>query len=144
MPYIKQGYTYAKRMQIPFQVRLKNGDVIYGAKGDYVCTDTDASERWIVADDIFEQTYRRVTRSKVAAAQRSRLLERYHFHIYRKTAVTWAKELTQPMMVHTLEGPVSAEAGEYLCMGAQGEQWPQMRERFEENYELAEEAVSSE
>jgi hypothetical protein len=142
LPYRKRGYTYAKRMDVPFQVRLKNGDTIFGAKDDYVCTDQETTERWIVASDIFEQTYRRVQKTKVGHSERNRLLERYHFHLYRKFAVTWAKQIEKPMMIHTLEGPVHAQKGEYLCVGAQGEQWPQMKDRFEENYELAEEAVS--
>jgi hypothetical protein len=141
LPYRKRGFTYAKRMQIPFQVRLKNGDTIYGAKGDYVCTDADTSERWIVAADIFEDTYRHISRPNVPLNKRNRLLEHYHFHIFLKIAVTWARQLTQPMLVNTLEGPVSAQAGEYLCIGAKGEQWPQLRDRFEENYELVKEAT---
>ena len=142
LSYRKRGYTYAKRMLIPFQVRLKNGDIIYGAQGDYVCTDQDTTERWIVASDIFVQTYKRIIKAKVPLDKRNRLLERYHFHVYSKFAVTWARKLDQPMMVNTLEGPVSAQKGEYLCVGAKGEQWPQLRERFEENYELIKEAIS--
>jgi hypothetical protein len=144
LPYRKQGFTYAKRMHIPFQVRLKNGDVIFGAPGDFVCTDHDTTERWIVAADIFDETYRRVPKNDAPAKARNRLLEHYHFHLYRKASITWAKMIDQPMIVNTLEGPVSAEAGAYLCVGAKGEQWPQLRARFEENYELVEEAVSSE
>src|SRR5262245_49268860 len=107
-------------MQIPFQVRLKNGDVIYGMKGDYVCTDNETTERWIVASDIFEDTYRHISRTQVPRNKRNRLLEHYRFHLYYKVAITWARQLTQPQIVNTLEGPVSAQAGEYLCVGTKG------------------------
>jgi hypothetical protein len=136
-PYRKKGVTYAKKMQVAFKVRLKNEDIIYGKPGDYVCTDVDTTERWIVEDQIFERTYKLVPLTEVKPHQRNNLLEHYHFRAFRKTAITWARQLAAPMVVHTLEGDVRAQAGDYLCIGAKGEQWPQMRDRFEANYELA-------
>ncbi|NWF69047.1 MAG: hypothetical protein HXY40_08175 [Chloroflexi bacterium] len=140
LPYRKRALTYAKQMKVPFKVRLKNDDTIYGAPGDYVCTNAETSERWIVAENIFEESYHRLSKSSVALEKRSLLLEHYHFNLYRKTTLTWARQITRPMTVNTLEGPVSAQPGDYLCIGTQGEQWPQMRQRFEENYEIVEEA----
>jgi hypothetical protein len=56
---------------------------------------------------------------------------------YRKTAPVFAFQAGHPFLVHTREGDMTGEAGDYLCQGPAGERWPVKREIFEATYELA-------
>lgn len=53
----------------------------------------------------------------------------------RKSKSVWARQLEVPMTVETLEGDVRAAAGDYLCRGVLGEQWPQRAESLLKKYE---------
>lgn len=55
------------------------------------------------------------------------------FHA-RKTRPIWARKLERDQTVQTLEGPVAAQAGDFLCRGAAGELWPQKASTLEERY----------
>lgn len=59
------------------------------------------------------------------------------FSQYRKTSLTWAKQMDEPFTCDTLEGDnIKEKAGDYLCIGgAKGEQWPVDKEVFESTYE---------
>lgn len=137
-PYRKTAITYARQMTQPFRVRLRNGDVLSGAAGDYVAYSPGDDERWIVQRDIFEQTYAPKARdASVPDAIHRGLLTR-GFRPYSKHQITWARKLTRPARVRTLEGEVHAETGDYLCVGPQGEMWPQPGARFEAVYQRVE------
>jgi hypothetical protein len=62
---------------------------------------------------------------------------------YKKTALTWARELTPRDYaetngtIYTLEGPARFQAGDFLCRGVKGELWPVTRERFLYTKQLA-------
>lgn len=56
---------------------------------------------------------------------------------YRKTATVWAVRMTEAFEVHTLEGVMTGEPGDYLCQGPAGERWPVKRAIFEATYALA-------
>lgn len=135
-PYRKTTLTYAKQMQGNFTVRLENGDVIYGHTGDYACVSPNDGSRWVVEKGIFSRMYTRanVDTSRFRPGTPEYRLLRQGFRPYQKHQVTWAKRITAPMVVHTLEGDVRAEEGDYLCVGADGEQWPQPAKRFEAHY----------
>jgi hypothetical protein len=57
-------------------------------------------------------------------------LPKLNFSIYRKTALTQARLLTQADyearagFIQTLEGALSFEVGDYLARGSAGEEWP--------------------
>jgi hypothetical protein len=55
----------------------------------------------------------------------------------RKTKCLWAKEITSEQTVRTIEGEVSALAGDYLCRGESGEVWPQTAKTLFAKYEAA-------
>lgn len=142
-PYRKTGITYARKMDKSFTVRIESGDILQGHAGDYVCVNPDDNSRWIVNRDIFDRTYApdpiNTIRIKMGTVQHQLLLQ--GFKPYRKHQLTWARKLTLPMIVHTLEGDVYANAGDYLCVGIEGEQWPQPAARFEKLYERVVEPV---
>lgn len=62
------------------------------------------------------------------------------FKPYRKTSITWAKQMDEPFTCDTLEGDeIRGKAGDYLCIGgAKGEQWPVDKEVFESTYQEVE------
>jgi hypothetical protein len=53
---------------------------------------------------------------------------------YRKIATVWARRMSGTFTVETLEGLAQGEAGDYLCRGIEGEEWPVRREKFENTY----------
>jgi hypothetical protein len=133
LPYRKTTITYAKQIRNRFSVRLDQGDVIHGKPGDYACVSPDDGGRWIVDREVFEGTYKPAN-STVQQGIHKRLL-RFGFRPYRKHQITWARKVIRQRVIHTLEGDVTVDAGDYLCIGPGGEQWPQKAERFEAHYE---------
>jgi hypothetical protein len=134
-PYRKNETVFARQMNRRFTVQVKEGDILRGQPGDYVCYSPRDGSRWIVEQAIFENTY---TNQPLAEDATHSQIVRKGFLPYRKHAVTWAKKLSRPVTVNTLEGKVQAHAGDYLCVGAAGETWPQPGERFEAVYERVE------
>ena len=56
------------------------------------------------------------------------------FKEYRKIATVYAKQMDESFEVETLEGTMKGKAGDYLCVGAEGERWPIKKEIFEKTY----------
>ena len=56
------------------------------------------------------------------------------FKEYLKTATVKAKQMSEPFEVETLEGTMRGNAGDYLCIGVEGEQWPIKKQIFEATY----------
>jgi hypothetical protein len=54
---------------------------------------------------------------------------------YKKTATTRALQVPEPFIVHTLEGTMVANPGDYLCVGDAGDCWPVKQSIFEATYE---------
>ena len=57
---------------------------------------------------------------------------------YRKTATVDAVQLEMEFAVQTEEGIMIGNAGDYLCIGIEGERWPVKKEIFEKTYEVVE------
>ncbi len=55
------------------------------------------------------------------------------FHA-RKTRPIWARELDADQTVQTIEGPMNARAGDFLCRGEAGDIWPQKAKTLNERY----------
>src|SRR5690606_18033443 len=142
LPYRKSGVTYAREMTASFTIRIDSGDILSGQPGDYVCINPEDDSRWSVKGDIFNRSYQSdpitTIHIKMGSVQHRLLLQ--GFEPYRKHELTWARKLPLPMVIHTLEGDVQAHAGDYLCVGVDGEQWPQPATRFERLYEQVQQA----
>jgi len=54
---------------------------------------------------------------------------------YKKTKPLWAKQLKEEITVNTLEGNIKCQAGDYLCKGPSGDQWPQKEESLFKKYD---------
>jgi hypothetical protein len=46
------------------------------------------------------------------------------FKQYLKTVPTWMKKVTKKFSVDTKEGKMTGTAGDWLCIGEEGEAWP--------------------
>jgi hypothetical protein len=56
------------------------------------------------------------------------------FRPFRKDVVVWAKQMGEPFVVLTPEGPVRGEAGDYWCVGLSNQQWLSQAAVFEQIY----------
>jgi hypothetical protein len=53
------------------------------------------------------------------------------FKLFRKNGVIWAKRMDVPFEIHTPEGVLHGEAGDYWCVAAGNRQWPMNGTAFE-------------
>ncbi|MEO1782550.1 PGDYG domain-containing protein [Enterococcus diestrammenae] len=47
-----------------------------------------------------------------------------------------AQQVTKRTVVQTIEGPLTAQPGDWIITGVEGEQWPVKREIFEKTYTI--------
>lgn len=57
----------------------------------------------------------------------------------KKPVVIEAVQATEETTIHTLEGDMIAHPGDWIITGVKGEQYPCLREIFEETYDPVEE-----
>lgn len=63
-------------------------------------------------------------------------LSKEGFKPFKKTSITWAKQMDVPFSCNTLEGDnIKGKADDYICIGIKGEVWPVDKEVFESTYE---------
>ncbi len=140
-PYRKTTVTFARQIPVQFSVVMSSGERLAGQPGDYICYSPHENNRWIVEREIFQHTYTPLPQAEAERQQtvmpRSLLAQGYKPYV--KHQITWARRLEQPLLVRTIEGDVPAHAGDYLCIGPAGEQWPQPAARFEAVYRRVEE-----
>jgi len=58
--------------------------------------------------------------------------------VRKKPVVVEAYQLTHPMTIHTLEGNMKADPGDWIITGVKGEQYPCKPDIFEQTYERVE------
>ena len=107
------------------------GEVLIASAEDYLVSELDSpSDRWPVAESIFEKTY---------------VITRPNYCV--KKALTHLVPLVdavggnpdQEVRVATLEGVVSVRAGDfYLALGIEGEIWPYPKDKVDDVMSLAE------
>ena len=54
--------------------------------------------------------------------------------LFSKTKSLWAKRIVSDQEVETIEGTLSANAGDFICRGVAGELWPQQAKTLREKY----------
>lgn len=57
----------------------------------------------------------------------------------KRPVVIEAYQTDQKMIIHTLEGDMTAQVGDWIITGLRGEQYPCKPDIFEKSYELVEE-----
>lgn len=77
-------------------------------------------------------------RSPATSGANRALLDEVHqagswFHA-RKTREIWVRRLEREETISTIEGPLLAKAGDFVCRGVGGELWPQKAQDVERKY----------
>lgn len=107
----------AKRHAEPWFWRTHSGETLRGEAGDWAVRESEGDEPWSVRDDIFRASYEHIDGDR-----------------WRRRGTVDARPARDAETVHTLEGPVTARAGDWVVRGDAGEQWPVRAEEFAKRY----------
>ncbi|MBI5668635.1 MAG: hypothetical protein HZC41_11570 [Chloroflexi bacterium] len=150
-----QGFRYyASRKQVTMVRRLPPEeapkviktpwDTIVAQAGYYIAYQTnnppgkplDAYEPRPIEPRIFKETYARWREPNWKPSPTEAHLMKLGCKPYYKTVGVWAKRLTEPTYVQSLESdqPTLAPAGAWLCVGSAGEPWTVTDEWFRRRY----------
>lgn len=111
----------------PQTVRTSWGAELRAEPGrDYIVS-TGPDDRWVVRQDIFDTTYRP---EGGGFRKRDDLMHSFYVSPDERT-------------IDTLEGPVTANPGDYVMNGSVGEQWPVSPSTFERRYRVQSEPESA-
>ena len=89
---------------------------MHGGAGDWAVQGANG-QTWSVRDDIFRSTHE---------------FDGAH---WRRTGSAQARKATAGEVIQTLEGPLTAQAGDWVVRGPAGEQWPVRPEVFRQQYQ---------
>ncbi|MGI9124674.1 MAG: RyR domain-containing protein, partial [Mycobacterium sp.] len=122
----RTGTVTAEQRSQPWSWTSASGQEMQAAAGDWAIQGPDGNT-WSVRDDIFRSTHER--------------LDGTHWH---RSGVVQARKANPGEVVDTLEGPLTAQAGDWIVRGAAGELWPVRPDVFHHQYEgpLATEEVA--
>ena len=105
-----------------FSVATSWGSILSGKRGDYLVWDESSpADRWIVDPGVFNSSYQQFEPGR-----------------FRKTAVTDVQQIIEPVSVHSPEGTVEGNPGDYLARGVNGEVWVIPAEFFAKAYNIKE------
>ncbi|MCU0499542.1 MAG: hypothetical protein MUF87_19505 [Anaerolineae bacterium] len=150
-----QGFAYYERKkQLVLAGRLPSTraplpilydfETVYAQAGDVICfTPTEQIRKsimdythWSVKPDIFRETYRIWDAPHWTPNAGVQHLMRHGCRPYYKHQGVWAKQLTEPLTLQSLESaePTEVPVGAWLAIGSQGEPWHIAPENFYERY----------
>jgi hypothetical protein len=86
--------------------------------GDWEFRESDGGDSWSVRDDIFRSSYTHVDGRR-----------------WRRLGTVEARPARDGETIDTLEGPVTATAGQWVVRGDVGEVWPVPADEFVKRYE---------
>lgn len=116
--YVSSAVVEARPVATERAFRSARGSDLVGRSGDWLVT--DGTSEWVVAATIFDRAYRELSDGRFA-----------------KDAPVRAVQVEQRVQVTTLEGSATAEAGDWVLRGIDGEMWPVTDEFFRNNYTAA-------
>lgn len=114
----RTGIVIADQRDQPWTWTTRSGETMHADAGDWAVRDPDSGESWSVRDDVFR------ARHEHLQGQR-----------WRRTGTVQARRARDGEIVDTLEGSVTAAAGDWLVRGADGELWPVPDDEFARRYE---------
>lgn len=122
----RTGTVVAERRTEPWSWTSSSGQILHARAGDWAVRGTNG-ETWSVRDDIFRSTHRQLDRTR-----------------WRRIGVVQARKARAGEIIETLEGPLTAQAGDWIVRGPAGEQWPVDPQTFAAQYEgpLSEQAAA--
>ncbi len=134
----------------PLVVQYSEG-VGYAEAGDVLCFEPGDSVRahildytyWSVKAEIFASTYRRWDGAEMPMSAPEQHLYRHGCRPYYKFRGAWAKKVTQPTWMQSLESPEPQllQPGVWLLVGDTGEPWHAPDDAFRRRYVMPAAAV---
>jgi hypothetical protein len=118
-PVTRHGEVHVTVLESDWHWQNGSGEWLQGRAGDYQVRDGDG-RAWSVDREIFARSYEHLAGNR-----------------WRRTGTVFAQPAVPGELVVTLEGPGTAEEGDWVIRGAAGEQWLISAEHFAANYERA-------
>ena len=91
--------------------------------GDYLVSDIDQKDFWVVNPEIFKSTYQKVQGDKR----------------WESIPLEYSYRISKGEELKTLEGEYSVPKGHFILRGIKGEEWAMSPEKFFSKYEIKEE-----
>jgi len=112
------GTVRAEQRFQPWAWTTRSGETVNAQAGDWVVRESGDGDAWSVRDDLFRASYQHIDEDE-----------------WRRRGVVTARPARPGEVIETLEGPVTASAGDWVVRGEQGEEWPVPAEEFAHRYE---------
>lgn len=116
----RAGTVIAERRDDAWTWTTRSGETMRAGPGDWAVRDPDGDHWWSVRDDIFRSRYAHLDGSR-----------------WRRLGTVSARPADDGEVVSTIEGPVTASAGDWVVQGEGGEQWPVPGDEFDRRYRRA-------
>ena len=113
----RAGEVIAEQVFEPWRWTTESGEVLSAEAGDWRLRAEPGGASWSVRDDIFRSTHRHLAGNR-----------------WRRTGSVSARPAAAGEMIDTLEGPVTAAAGDWVIRGDAGECWPVSAAEFSRRY----------
>ena len=113
----RTGTVTAERRPQPWSWTSASGEQMRAAAGDWAVCGPDGNT-WSVRDDIFVSTHEQLDGTR-----------------WRRSGVVQARKARAGEVVETLEGPLTAQPGDWIVRGPAGEMWPVGPQTFRAQYE---------
>ena len=110
------GTVIAQRHTEPWSWTSPSGQTMQAGAGDWAVRGANG-QTWSVRDDIFRSTHE---------------FDGTHWH---RTGSAQARKANAGEVIQTLEGPLTAQAGDWVVRGPAGEQWPVRPDVFRQQYQ---------
>ena len=117
-PFRRTGTVVAERRTEGWTWTTRSGQTMSAGAGDWWVEDAANGDRWSVRDDIFRSRYEHVDGK-----------------YWRRHGTVKARPARDGEIVDTLEGRVTASAGDWVVRGEYGDQWPVPGHEFEQRYD---------
>ncbi len=114
----RTGTVVAERRAEAWTWSTRSGQTLRAGAGDWVVDDATNGDRWSVRDDIFRARYEHV--------------DGRH---WRRHGMVRARPAREGEIIDTLEGRLTASAGDWVVRGEHGDEWPVPGDEFAQRYE---------
>ncbi len=114
----RKGTVFAEKRSTPWTWTTRSGNTMTARAGDWAVRDPDDDRWWSVQDDIFTDRYRHMSGQ-----------------LWQRHGTVLARPARPGETVHTLEGDVTAQSGDWVVQGEGGEHWTVPADEFTLRYE---------
>jgi hypothetical protein len=114
----RTGTVIAEQRAEAWTWKSRDGQTMQANAGDWAVEDVTNGDRWSVRDEIFRARYQHVEGP-----------------YWRRHGTVTARPAHDGEVVETLEGRVTASAGDWVVRGEHGDQWPVPADEFTRRHE---------